>query len=76
MFKKLFKSLSNYEGVVKVKTVVNPVCCIVLICTVFFTYVSLIPIDEATEEMYLTLDSLASLFYVLGSIALAILIFL
>ena len=76
MFKKLFKSLSNYEGVVKVKTVVNPVCWIVLICTVFFTYVSLIPIDEATEEMYLTLDSLASLFYVLGSIALAILIFL
>ena len=76
MFKKLFKSLSNYEGVVKVKTVVNPVCWIVLICTVFFTYVSLIPIDEATEEMYLILDSLASLFYVLGSIALAILIFL
>lgn len=76
MFKKLFKSLSNYEGVIKVKTIVNPICWIILICTVFFTYVSLIPIDEATEEMYLTLDSIASVFYVLGAIALSILIFL
>ena len=76
MFKKLFKSLSNYEGVIKVKTVVNPICWITLICTVFFTYVSLIPIDEATEEMYLTLDSIANVFYVLGAIALSILIFL
>ena len=76
MFKKLFKSLSNYEGVIKVKTIVNPICWIILICTVFFTYVSLIPIDEATEEMYLTLDSIANVFYVLGSIALSILIFL
>ena len=48
MFKKLFKSLSNYEGEIKVKTVVNPICWITLICTVFFTYISLIPIDEAT----------------------------
>ena len=76
MFKKLFKSLSNYEGVIKVKTAVNPICWITLICTVFFTYVSLIPIDEATEEMYLTLDSIANVFYVLGAIALSILIFL
>ena len=76
MFKKLFKSLSNYEGVIKVKTIVNPICWIILICTVFFTYVSLIPIDEATEEMYLILDSIANVFYVLGSIALSILIFL
>ena len=76
MFKKLFKSLSNYEGVIKVKTIVNPICWIILICTVFFTYVSLIPIDEATEEMYLALDSIANVFYVLGSIALSILIFL
>ena len=76
MFKKLFKSLSNYEGVIKVKTAVNPICWITLICTVFFTYVSLIPIDEATEEMYLTLDSIANVFYVLGAIALSTLIFL
>lgn len=76
MFKKLFKSLSNYEGVIKVKTIVNPICWITLICTAFFTYVSLIPIDEATEEMYSILDSLSMLFWVLGSIALSILIFL
>ena len=74
MFKKVFKSLSSYEGLIKIKTIVNPICWIILIGTVFFTYVAHIPIDEATDEMYQLLDSLFVLFLILGIIAAAILI--
>lgn len=76
MIKKLRKLLTSYEGLISFKTIVNPICWILLIVAVFFTYVSHIDIDESTPKMEEVIHSLYVITLILGILAAIVLILL
>ena len=74
--KDLFQKILNYdrstEYFLKIKKLINTVGIFVLVLALFFGYTSNVTIDEATTEMYATLDTLFAIFLVLGIVAILV----